>query len=91
MNVIFYLKGTVKAWFDNNEEELTSWTICKTKLDELFVQPAGCQPIKNLLPVCAGSCLTYSQDVLALCRKVDAKMTEVDRRTSNERDRGRRI
>lgn len=73
----------MKAWFDNNEEELTSWTICKTKLDELFVQTAGCQPIKNLLPVCA--------DVLALCRKVDAKMTEVDRRTSNERDRGRRI
>lgn len=83
-NVIFYLKGTAKAWFDNNEEELTSWSVCKAKLRELFGQPAGCQraakqELASRVQTPTEPYLTYIQDVLTLCRKVDAKMTEADK------------
>lgn len=83
-NLIFYLKGTAKAWFNNNVEELTSWSVCKTKLREVFGQSAGCRraakrELGMRVQTSTESYLAYIQDVLTLCRKVDATMAEADK------------
>lgn len=38
-NVIFYLKDTTRTWTEMHETELTSWDLCKSKLQEQFVKP----------------------------------------------------
>uniref|UniRef100_L7M0E9 CCHC-type domain-containing protein n=1 Tax=Rhipicephalus pulchellus TaxID=72859 RepID=L7M0E9_RHIPC len=83
-NLIFYLKGTAKAWFNNNVEELTSWDICKTKLREVFGHFAGCkraakQALGARVQTSTESYLAYIQDVLTLCRKADATMAEAEK------------
>lgn len=40
-NIIFYLTGTAKVWFDNHEAEIGSWDTCKEKFRELFGKPIG--------------------------------------------------
>lgn len=42
-NLIFYLAGTARVWFQTHEEELTTWDICKQKLTDLFGKPVGRQ------------------------------------------------
>lgn len=83
-NVIFYLRGTAKVWYETHEEELTSWELCKQKLRELFGRPVGSQraaqnELARRVQTCTESYLTYIQDVLALCRKVDSQMSEADK------------
>lgn len=83
-NVIFYLKGTAKVWFETHEAEITSWDICKEKLRDLFAKSANRQlAAKKELSTRAQSAtesyITYIQDVLALCHKVDSQMSETEK------------
>lgn len=83
-NVIFYLTDTAKVWYETHEEELTSWELCKQKLRELFGRPLGRQrsaqkELASRVQTCTESYLTYIQDVLALCRRVDSQMSEADK------------
>lgn len=83
-NLIFYLAGTARVWFQTHEEELTTWDICKQKLTDLFGKPVGRQraaqkDLASRAQTCTESYLTYIQDVLALCRKVDPRMSEADK------------
>ncbi|UYV76614.1 hypothetical protein LAZ67_14001474 [Cordylochernes scorpioides] len=36
-NVVFFLEGTAKCWFDNIEDDLTSWAIFKEKIQKCLV------------------------------------------------------
>lgn len=83
-NIIFYLTGTAQVWFLNHEQEITSWDVCKQKLIDLFGKPIGRRRAaqKELAcraQTCTESYVTYIQDVLALCRKVDDNMPEAEK------------
>ncbi|XP_070391256.1 uncharacterized protein [Dermacentor albipictus] len=80
-NVVFYLVGTPRVWFRMHEDELTSWYSLKQKLRDFFGNPYGHQlaaqkALSSRVQTSPESYVTYIQDVLALCRKVDAHMTE---------------
>lgn len=83
-NVLFYLKGTAKVWYENHEEEIGSWDTFKEKLRDLFGKPIGRKAAaKKELSIRAQTStepyISYIQDVLALCRKVDNDMSESDK------------
>lgn len=83
-NLIFYLGGTAKVWFETHETEITSWDSCKEKLRDLFGRPVGRQmeakqELASRVQTPTESYVAYIQDVLALCRKADADMLEADR------------
>ncbi|XP_075733531.1 uncharacterized protein LOC142775693 [Rhipicephalus microplus] len=40
-NILFYLKGTAKVWFENHEDEIGSWDACKEKMRALFGKSVG--------------------------------------------------
>lgn len=69
------LRGTARIWF-NSHKELTSWVVCKQKLPDLFSRSLGRQlaareELAARAQSATESCVTYIQDVLALCHKVD--------------------
>lgn len=83
-NVIFYLKGTARVWYETHEEELSTWDNCKAKLIELFGKPVGRQlaakkELASRAQTSTEPYVSYIQDVLALCHKVDDQMTEQDK------------
>ena len=83
-NVDFYLYGTAGAWFQAHEADLTSWDTCKQKLRDLFGRAVGRQRAASKELSCRAqtsteSYVSYILDVLALCRRVDANMSEGDK------------
>lgn len=83
-NVIFYLKGTARVWYETHEHDLTSWDLCKEKLNDLFGKPLGRQlaakkELGSRAQSSTESYISYIQDILALCRKVDGNMSEADK------------
>lgn len=83
-NALFYLGGTPRVWFRTHEDEITSWDSLKQKLRDLFGNPYGHQlaaqrALSGRVQTSTEPYVTYIQDVLALCRKVDAHMTEPDK------------
>lgn len=80
-NVIFYLAGTARQWFDNNEDTFTSWTVFKNSLNSTFCitddlkRQAESQLLTRIQKI-GETCEAYIQDVLALCRKVNPSMSE---------------
>ncbi|XP_077485376.1 uncharacterized protein LOC144095558 [Amblyomma americanum] len=83
-NVIFYLAGTARVWFVTHEEELSSWDTCKQKLRDLFGKPIGRKigarkDLASRAQSSTESYISYIQDVLALCRKVDSVMSETNK------------
>lgn len=83
-NLIFYLKGTAKVWFENHQAELGSWDICKEKMLDLFGKPVGrrlaaMKALASRAQTSTESYISYIEDVLALCRKADAEMPETDK------------
>lgn len=83
-HVIFYLDGTPHVWLQAHEEELTSWELFKQKLSDLFGNLSGQQlAAKRQLATCAQSAIkpyvSYIQDVLALCHKIDTSIANTDK------------
>lgn len=80
-NVIFYLAGTARQWFDNNEDSFTNWTEFTKALEATFCRADDLrrQAERLLLTRAQKSgemAEAYIQDVLALCRKVNPSMPE---------------
>lgn len=83
-NVIDYLTGAARVWYDTHEETITSWDMFKDKLRELFGKSTARQvAAKNELAVRAQTAtepyVSYIMDVLALCRQVDRDMPESEK------------
>lgn len=83
-NVVFYLDGTPRTWYYTHEEELTSWELFKEKLSDVFGNPTGRQlaakqQLATRAQTATESYVSYIQDVLALCHKIDTSMPEADK------------
>lgn len=83
-NVVFYLSGTAKLWYDNHEADFGSWDTFKQKLRDLFGNASSRkiiakQQLSTRAQTSTESYLSYIQDVLALCRKADSNMPESDK------------
>lgn len=80
-NVVFFLKDTALRWFDNHEETINSWEGFKTAFADVFGKPqhrkqqARDQLLRRYQRPTETS-TAYIEDVLRLCRRVDAEMAE---------------
>ncbi|KFM62702.1 hypothetical protein X975_05395, partial [Stegodyphus mimosarum] len=80
-NVIFYLAGTARQWFDNNEDTFTSWTVFRNALKNAFSRTADVKRQAERLLLTRAQQIdetseAYIQDVLSLCRKANPSMSE---------------
>ncbi|UYV79893.1 hypothetical protein LAZ67_18000997, partial [Cordylochernes scorpioides] len=80
-NVYFFLSGTAKVWFENVEEQITSWELFETMLSQAFGHHASekDQVLEKLKARAQGkgeSSEAYIQDVLYLCRQINPNMNE---------------
>ncbi|UYV61801.1 hypothetical protein LAZ67_1006658, partial [Cordylochernes scorpioides] len=83
-NVYFYLHGTAQRWYENNEENIPSWEIFKDQLGSVFgkkdnLRRQAEQKLKVRAQTRGETTEFYIQDVLRLCREVDAQMPEEER------------
>ncbi|GBM38126.1 hypothetical protein AVEN_233929-1 [Araneus ventricosus] len=83
-NAFFFLDGTAKKWFDNNEDLLTSWEVFQTELKKVFGDTQlYVRRAKDILKCRAQksgeSTQSYIQDVLGLCHQIDSNMPEDDK------------
>lgn len=80
-NVYFFLDGTAKQWYTNNEDSLQSWEAFKTGLESLFgdrrkhTRKAE-EQLKYRAQRPGESTQSYIQGVLGLCQEVNASMTD---------------
>ncbi|CAL1264356.1 unnamed protein product [Larinioides sclopetarius] len=83
-NAYFFLKGTARLWYENNEENLSSWEKFQEQFKiafgskELFVKQAE-RELKNRAQKTDESTQSYIQSVLELCHKVNPQMTDNDK------------
>ncbi|UYV83886.1 hypothetical protein LAZ67_X000509, partial [Cordylochernes scorpioides] len=80
-NVIFYLTGTAKCWFENFEEILNSWEEFKIKFCEIFGNKEDtARKAENILRTRAQTSgenvESYIQEVLLLCKQSNPRMSE---------------
>lgn len=83
-NVVFYLEGTARAWFDNNEEALTSWDLFESKLTETFgradeIKRRADDILRTRAQQNGETSEAYIQHILSLCRRVNPDMPEEDK------------
>lgn len=83
-NVYFFLDGTAKQWFENNEAVLTSWDIFAKELKTAFgdtthyVRRAE-EQLKCRAQKPGESTQSYIQSVLGLCHEANPNMTEAEK------------
>ncbi|GBM20014.1 hypothetical protein AVEN_77933-1 [Araneus ventricosus] len=80
-NVIFYLTGTARQWFDNNEDTFTNFTMFKNSLNNAFCRTDDLQRQAERLLLTRKQQIgetpeSYIQDILSLCRKANPSMSE---------------
>lgn len=83
-NVVFFLNATALRWFDNHETELTSWDAFKAEFGNVFGKPdcrkqQASEQLAHRFQAQTESTTSYIEDVLRLCRRVDATMSEADK------------
>ncbi|UYV84117.1 hypothetical protein LAZ67_X001223 [Cordylochernes scorpioides] len=83
-NVVFFLEGAARCWFDNVEENITTWNTFKEEFTRTFGDKEDyARRIESSLKVRAQkpdeSVKLYIQDVLNLCRQLNPNMSEEDR------------
>ncbi|UYV71491.1 K02A2.6-like [Cordylochernes scorpioides] len=74
-NVFFFLSGTAKVWFENVEEQITSWELFETMLSQAFGHYASekDQLLEKLKARAQGK---GESNVLYLCRQINPNMNE---------------
>ncbi|GFV46232.1 CCHC-type domain-containing protein [Trichonephila clavipes] len=83
-NAYLFLKGTARLWYENNEENLSSWEKFQEQLKiafgltELFIKQAE-HELKNRAQKMGENTQSYIQSVLVLCHKVNPKITEIEK------------
>lgn len=82
--VIFYLAGVAHLWFKNHEADFQSWSAFKTSFAEVFGRPAvhklrAEQRLRERAQQPGETFTCYIEEVLDLCKRVDASMPENDK------------
>ncbi|GBM49379.1 hypothetical protein AVEN_271451-1 [Araneus ventricosus] len=80
-NVIFYLAGAARQWFDNNEDTFTNFTTFKNSLSNAFCRTEELRRQAERLLLTRTQQIgetseSYIQDVLSLCRKANPAMSD---------------
>lgn len=80
-NVIFYLSGTAKIWFENHEDDILSWDEFKKQLTAIFGNTHHRRKeAESILATRAQlsneSCTDYIENILKLCRIINPEMPE---------------
>ncbi|UYV79724.1 K02A2.6-like, partial [Cordylochernes scorpioides] len=80
-SAVFFLEGTARKWFENNEEALTSWDDFQRALGEEFGQQEDVikeaeSLLKNIAQKVKESSGAYIQDVLYLCQVANPRMDD---------------
>lgn len=83
-NAYFFLDGTSKQWFENNEDELCSWEKFQEGLKQAFGDTRHHVQQAEALLKCRAqkqgeSTQSYIQNVLALCHQVNSRMEEKEK------------
>lgn len=83
-NAYFFLNGTARMWFENNEDTLTSWTLFQEGLkaafgDSLQMRSRAEEQLKKRAQSSGEMTQSYIQDVLGLCQKVNPSMSEEEK------------
>ncbi|GFY61473.1 retrotrans_gag domain-containing protein [Trichonephila inaurata madagascariensis] len=85
-NVYFFLDGTARQWYVNNEDALDSWEAFKNGLSGLFGDRQKytrmAEQLKCRAQRSGESTQSYIQSVLGLCQEVNPLMKE-DEKVSN--------
>ncbi|UYV73997.1 hypothetical protein LAZ67_11001769 [Cordylochernes scorpioides] len=80
-NVIFFLAGTARQWYENNEDLLTSWEVFQKALGETFGEQEEEMKkaeiiLKTRAQKSSESSESYIQDVLYLCQLANPLMDD---------------
>lgn len=80
-NVYFFLDGTARQWFENNEEQITSWSQFKSELGKIFgdckqTKRRAEEELKSRAQRQGESVQSYIQSVLGLCQEINPNMPE---------------
>ncbi|GBN26095.1 hypothetical protein AVEN_250822-1 [Araneus ventricosus] len=80
-SVIFYLAGTARQWFDNNEDTFTNFTAFKNSLNNAFCRTEELRRQAERLLLTRTQQIgktseSYIQNVLSQCRKANPSMSE---------------
>lgn len=83
-HVIFYLAGVAQLWFHNHESDVPTWSVFKTTFTEVFGRPAvrklrAEQRLRARAQQTAETFTSYIEDVVDLCKRVNAAMPEAER------------
>lgn len=83
-NVVFYLLDVAKTWFLNHEAEFRDWEMFSSRFRDLFGRPTfrsteAQQKLAFRVQRPEEPYTAYIEDVLALCRRVDAQMPETEK------------
>lgn len=83
-NVYFFLDGTARQWYENNEDQIPSWNDFKSELTKTFGDSkqtkirAG-EELKVRVQKLGESTQSYIQSVLRLCQEVNPDMPEEEK------------
>uniref|UniRef100_A0A6G5A7X7 Retrotransposon gag domain-containing protein n=1 Tax=Rhipicephalus microplus TaxID=6941 RepID=A0A6G5A7X7_RHIMP len=83
-HVGLFLDFTALVWFENHEDTLTTWDQFVEEIKKCFGDPAtkkkrAEQTLSQRAQVTGETCRTYIEDILKLCKSVDAHMMEEDK------------
>lgn len=83
-NVYFFLEGTARKWYENNEDSFTSWTLFEDGLKKTFGDTQtflrrAKERLKSRAQQPGESNQSYIQDVLELCKQAEPTMSEEDK------------
>lgn len=83
-NAIFYLTGVANLWFRNHEAEFTTWSAFTETLTSFFGRPAvrrlrAEHRLRGRAQQSGETFTSYIEDVIDLCKRVNASMTEADK------------
>lgn len=83
-SVAFYLTDVARTWFLNHERSFPDWAAFRHQLRQIFGAPnvrseVAKKKLDARMQLPGETYTSYIEDVLALCRRVDAAMTESDR------------
>lgn len=80
-NVAFYLTDIAKTWFLNHESEISSWTVFRSRLADLFGRPAlrkadAEHQLSQRVQLTDETFTSYIEGILSLCNRADPTMSE---------------
>lgn len=83
-NVVFYLAGTARTWFENHEDDFQSWDAFRSAVQGVFSvannrKHLSSEKLATRSQREGETCTAYIEDVLWLCRRVNPDMPEAEK------------